>query len=279
MSDIAVSIVLGLLEGFTEFLPISSTAHLLLAEHWVGHQTELFNITVQAGAILAVAVVYRHRLWVLLGAVWAPRTASRAARAEEPPAREYLGRLALAFGVTAVLGLLVKGLGWELSHELTPIAWALILGAIWMLIAEHIGAHRQSRNKGGTSITCTAAFLVGIAQVMAGVFPGTSRSAAAIFVVLLMGKCERAAAADFVFIVGIPTILGATLYSLVTTLSHQTLSDIPWANLGSGFAAAFVAALCAVRWLLAFLHAHKFTGFAIYRLVLGAGLLLWNPVR
>lgn len=276
MSDISVFILLGLIEGFTEFLPISSTAHLLIAGHWLGHQTELFNIAVQAGAILAVMGVYRHRLWVLATAAFVPESAARATAHGSQLPHEYLARLAVAFGVTTILGLTVKALGWKLPHEIEPIAWALILGAVWMLVAEHVGSYRQGQSDDLSTITWGAAVLVGVAQVVAGVFPGTSRSAAAIFIVLLMGTCTRAAASEFVFIVGIPTILGATAYSLLEALAEQSLSDIRWKEIGAGFAAAFVSATCAVRWFLNYIKTHKFTGFAVYRLIMGVSLLLWH---
>lgn len=275
MSDLLVSILFGLIEGFTEFLPISSTAHLLIAGHWLGHQTELFTIAVQAGAILAVMGVYRHRLLLLTTAVFSPDSAARATAHWRQPPRAYLARLAVAFGVTTILGLAVKALGWQLSHEITPIAWALILGAVWMLVAERIGSRRQDQGDQESSITWSAAIFVGIAQVVAGVFPGTSRSAAAIFVLLLMGN-TRSAAADFVFVVGIPTICGATAYSLFETLAHQPLSAIPWEGIGAGFTAAFVAATCSVRWLLHFIQTHNFAGFAAYRLLMGGALLFWS---
>jgi len=276
MSDLVASILLGLIEGVTEFLPISSTAHLLIAGHWLGHRTELFNIAVQVGAILAVMGVYRQRLLLLTIAVFAPERAARATAHGRQSPRAYLARLAVAFGVTTILGLGVKALGWQLSHEIAPIAWALILGGVWMLVAEHAGTCRKGRSDDLAPITWGAAILVGIAQVVAGVFPGTSRSAAAIFVLLLTGTCTRAAAAEFVFIVGIPTLCGATAFSLFEALDQQPLPGIPWAEIAAGVAAAFLAATCAVRWLINLIQTHSFTGFAVYRLVLGAMLLLWK---
>ena len=275
-SDLLAAILLGLIEGFTEFLPVSSTAHLLVAQHWLGHRSEFFNIAVQAGAILAVVFVYRNRLGVLAAAVFVPAAAAPAATDRAQPPRAYLARLALAFSVTAVLGLAVKALGWELSHAVTPIAWALILGAFWMLAAEHATAGRPGQSPDEASITWAGAVLVGVAQVVAGVFPGTSRSAVAIFVLLLLGVRNRGAAAEFVFLVGIPTILAATAYALFDSLAHRPFGDMPWADIGAGFVAAFLAASCAVRWLLHFIRVHRFTGFALYRLILGLALLAWG---
>lgn len=276
LSDLLVPLLLGVIEGFTEFLPISSTGHLLIAEHWLGPRTELFNIAVQAGAILAVAMVYRQRLWILAAAVFAPGTAAHAAAHWDQPPRAYLARLVVAFGVTTVLGLAVKAFGWELPHEIAPIGWALILGAAWMVLAEHVAAKRLGQQEDRPSITWIAAILVGVAQVVAGVFPGTSRSAAAIFVVLLCATSNRRAAAEFVFLVGIPTMFGATAYSLVETLGRQAITDIQWVEICAGFVAAFLSASIAVRWLLQYIQVHKFTGFAIYRVALGSLLLLWS---
>src|SRR5436189_4074454 len=139
MSDLLQAVWLGVIEGITEFLPISSTGHLLIAEHWLGARSELFNVSIQAGAILAVVLIYRQRLWDLL------------ARMREPASRDYLGKLALAFGITAVLGLVVTKLGFKLPERVTPVAWALILGGIWMLAAEHTAARRPH----GTRVTWT----------------------------------------------------------------------------------------------------------------------------
>ena len=192
MTDFLQALLLGIIEGITEFLPISSTGHLLIAERWLGQRSELFNISIQAGAILAVVLIYRQRLWTLamafLGrAVPTAGTANGAPRSTAAEARDYGFKLIAAFGVTAVLGLLVKQLGWELDDAIAPIAWALIIGGVWMLLAEQLAARRALVLGERSRITWTVAILVGIAQVVAGVFPGTSRSAATIFVALLFG--------------------------------------------------------------------------------------------
>ncbi|RZA11979.1 MAG: undecaprenyl-diphosphate phosphatase, partial [Lysobacteraceae bacterium] len=220
MNDLLAALLLGIIEGITEFLPISSTGHLLVAEHWLGHRSDLFNIAIQAGAILAVVLIYRKRLWGLALAF-----TGRDAPADHDPlgisaspaqSRAYAWRLLVAFAVTAVGGLLVKKLGWELPDQIQPIAWALILGALWMVVAEQLAARRAAREGERTGISWTTAILVGIAQVVAGVFPGTSRSAATIFVALLAGTTSRAAATEFAFLVGIPTMFAATGYELLS---------------------------------------------------------------
>src|SRR5688500_11894537 len=126
MTDLLAALLLGIIEGITEFLPISSTGHLLIAEHWLGHRSDLFNIAIQAGAILAVVLIYRDRLVQLALAFLRPAQSPGAVYGQPP--RDYAWKLVAAFLVTAAGGLLVKALGWELPTEITPIAWALILG-------------------------------------------------------------------------------------------------------------------------------------------------------
>ena len=174
MTDFLAALLLGIIEGITEFLPISSTGHLLIAERWLGHRSDLFNIAIQAGAILAVVLIYRQRLWQLADAFLHPAKA-QPVHGQAP--RDYAWKLAVAFGVTAVLGIVVKKLGFELPEDVRPIAWALVIGAIWMVVAEQLAAKRAQVLGERSEITWLVAILVGVAQVVAGVFPGTSRSA------------------------------------------------------------------------------------------------------
>jgi undecaprenyl-diphosphatase len=259
------AILLGIIEGITEFLPISSTGHLLIAQHWLERRSELFNIAVQAGAILAISLVYRERLWAL------------ATGLRERANRDYAYKIAAAFGTTAVLGLIVKALGWELPETVTPVAWALIIGGVFILVAERL-AQRNIRLLGERSdITWTVAMLVGIAQVIAGVFPGTSRSAAAIFAALLFGVTRRSAATEFAFLVGIPTMFAATGYAFVDTLRERGLGGEDWGQLAVAFVAAAVTGFIAVKWLLRYIQGHSFAPFAYYRFALGAALLWLLP--
>lgn len=283
MNDVLAALLLGIIEGITEFLPISSTGHLLIAERWLGHRSELFNIAIQAGAIVAVVLIYRVRLWTMLLA-FLGRTAPASAVGDASPALEtpahargYAWKLIAAFVTTAVLGLLVKALGWELPTQVRPIAWALVIGALWMLAAEYFAARRAASVGERAAITWTVAILVGIAQVVAGVFPGTSRSATTIFIALLAGTTSRVAATEFAFLVGIPTMFAATGYELLSLVRHDQVGHEDWASLGVAFVAALVTAFVAVKWLLHYIQSHRFTSFAIYRIALGLALLLWLP--
>jgi undecaprenyl-diphosphatase len=281
MSDLFAALLLGIIEGITEFLPISSTGHLLIVEHWLGHRSDLFNIAIQAGAILAVTLIYRQRLWGLLAA-FAGRDLPAAfdpQGVDRRPAevRDYGFKLLLAFAVTAVGGLLLKKLGWQLPDTVRPIAWALILGAFWMVAAEQLAARRAAREGERVAVAWRTAVLVGVAQVVAGVFPGTSRSAATIFVALLAGTTSRAAATEFAFLVGIPTMFAATGYELLSMLKDGGIAGEDWSALGVAFVASAVTAFVAVKWLLRYIQNHRFTAFAAYRLALGVALLLWLP--
>ena len=260
MHDLPAVLLLGVIEGITEFLPISSTGHLLVAERWLGARSDLFNIGIQAGAILAITLVYRRRIVELL-------TQWRDART-----RDYLAKLAVAFVITAALGFIAVKLGFKLPETVTPIAWALIIGGAWMIAAEQIAARLPERSR----VTWGVAILVGIAQMVAGIFPGTSRSAATIFAAMLFGTSNRSAATEFAFLVGIPTMFAATGYELLRVLRSGAVHE-DWTALAVGFAASLVVAFIVVKWLLGYIRTHRFTPFAIYRIALGVALLWWLP--
>jgi undecaprenyl-diphosphatase len=260
MSNLIGAILLGLIEGITEFLPISSTGHLLIAEHWLGQRSDTFNVVIQAGAILAVTFIYRERLW---------RLATGLARREN---RDYALKLAVAFLITGVLGFAITKLGFKLPERVTPVAWALLLGGLWMIAAEWFAAKRAD----SAQVSWFVAILVGLAQVVAAVFPGTSRSAATIFVAMLAGTSNRAAATEFAFLVGIPTMFAASGYELLKQLKHGEVHE-DWGALALAFLVATVTAFVAVTWLLRYIQTHRFTAFAIYRIALGAALLLFLP--
>jgi undecaprenyl-diphosphatase len=262
VNDLIRVILLGIIEGITEFLPISSTGHLLIAEKLgLGMRSDLFNVGIQAGAILAVTLIYWKRLWQLL-TQW-----------RDPANRDYLAKLTVAFLITAVLGFVAVKLGFKLPETVTPIAWALVIGGLWMLGAEALAARAPDRRE----VTWRVAILVGIAQMIAGIFPGTSRSAATIFAALLAGTSNRAAATEFAFLVGIPTMYAATGYELLKVLKGGGAVHEDWTALAVGFVVSAVVAFAAVKWLLGYIRTHRFTPFAVYRILLGIALLLWLP--
>jgi undecaprenyl-diphosphatase len=250
-------ILLGIIEGITEFLPISSTGHLLIAEHWLGRRSDLFTVAIQAGAILAVVVIYWRRLWDMT------------IHFAQPANRDYLYKLSGAFLVTVVGGLVAKRLGLELPETIAPVAWALIVGGIAIFAIEAY----TSRQPLNDELTWNVAFWVGLAQILAAVFPGTSRSAATIFAAMLAGMTSRPAAAEFAFLVGIPTMFAATAYEALKLYKAGQIANENWSDLAVGFVVAAVVAFVAVKWLLSYIQTHRFTPFAWYRLVVG-GLLL-----
>lgn len=260
VNSLLEAVLLGVIEGLTEFLPISSTGHLLIAQHWMGRRSDLFNVAIQCGAILAVTLVYRARILELLTG-W-----------RESANRDYLVKLFAAFLITAVLGLVVKLMGVELPETVWPIASALIVGGVVILLIERwVARHGHPEI---VTLTWTVAMAVGVAQVLAGVFPGTSRSAAAVFAAMLAGLAARPRAAEFAFMVGIPTMFAATGYELLKLFLHGQMAAEPWSELAVAFVVSAAVGFAAVKWLLKFISGHSFAPFAWYRMVLGVVLLL-----
>lgn len=257
MENLLQVILLGIIEGITEFLPISSTGHLLIAQHWLGRRSDLFNVAIQAGAILAVVVIYWRRLWDMTLHI------------SRPENRDYLYKLALSFFITVVGGFVAKKLGLELPDTVAPIAIALIIGG-FVIFAVEAYAARQPPNE---QLTWGVAFWVGIGQIIAAVFPGTSRSAATIFAAMLAGMTSRPAAAEFSFLVGIPTMFAATAYETLDLYQSGHMAEENWSDLAVGFIVSSIVAFIAVKWLLHYIQTHRFTPFAWYRIAFG-GLLL-----
>jgi undecaprenyl-diphosphatase len=257
MNDMLQAVVLGIIEGLTEFLPVSSTGHLLIAEHWLGTRSELFNVAIQAGAILAAVVVFWPRISQLLLGLGVREN------------RDYLAKLLLAFLITAAGGFAAKQLGVVLPESVVPVATALLAGGVLILLIEW----RVSGRKVVTELSWSVAFWVGAAQILAAVFPGTSRSATTIFAAMLAGLSSRPAATEFAFLVGIPTMFAATGYELIK-LRGTAMADEDWSALALAFAVAAVVAFAAVKWLLRYIQTHRFTVFAWYRIAAGLFLLI-----
>jgi undecaprenyl-diphosphatase len=251
-------ILLGIIEGLTEFLPISSTGHLLIAQHWLGRRSDLFTIAIQSGAILAVSLVYWRRIWAL------------GTRFREPQNRDYVFKLATAFLITAAGGMTAKLLGFELPESVVPIAWALIIGGFVIFGAEAYASRQEPREQ----VTWKVAIAVGAAQVVAAIFPGASRSASAIFAGIFAGLTSRPAAAEFAFLVGIPTMFAATGYQFLDVAFEGKLADENWMELGVAFLVSAAVGFLAVRWLLGYLQNHTYKVFAWYRIAFGVLLLV-----
>jgi len=251
-------VILGVIEGITEFLPISSTGHLLLVENsgLLPRQSDLFNITIQSGAALAVLAVFGGRIRDLLS------------RVTEPAARDYLLKILLAFVITGAGGVAIKRLGFTLPKEIAPIAWATLLGGIVILAIEWALRGRPSRRE----VTWAVAVLVGLAQLLAAVFPGTSRAAATIMIAMLLGLA-RPAATEFSFLVGVPTLLAAGALETYQALRHPTGPPTKWGLLALGTVISAVTAFVVVRWLLRWVQTHSFAPFGWYRIALGLVML------
>lgn len=256
MSDTLNTALLGVIEGITEFLPISSTGHLLIAERWLGERSELFNVSIQAGAILAIVLIYWRRLVDLL------------THFKQPAQRDYLAKLLVAFLITAAGGFIATRLGWKLPESVLPIALATLIGGVLILVIEAYVARRPH----SSTVTWNVAIWVGLCQILAAVFPGTSRSASTIFAAMLAGLTLRPAATEFAFLVGIPTMFAATGYELLKVRGQAGSED--WNAVAIGFVVSLVVAFIAVKWLLRYVQSHRFTIFAWYRIVLGSTLLV-----
>jgi undecaprenyl-diphosphatase len=250
-------VLLGIIEGITEFLPISSTGHLLIAQHWLGRRSDLFNVAIQAGAILAVVIIYRRRLWDLT------------LHFSQPENRDYVYKLLAAVMITVAGGFTAKRMGLELPETVAPVAWALILGG-FAIFAIEAWAKRQPVSE---MLTWRVAFWVGMGQMLAAVVPGTWRSAATIFAAMLAGMTSRPAAAEFAFLVGIPTMFAATAYEALDLYQSGEAADENWTELGVGFVVSAVVAFLAVKWLLRYVQTHNFNPFGWYRIVLGVVLI------
>jgi undecaprenyl-diphosphatase len=254
-------VILGIVEGVTEFLPISSTGHLLIAEKLLGmhHVSDIFNVVIQAGAILAVVFIYWHKIVNLF------------TNLDHATERNYLINVFIAFVTTMVLVLvLTVKLKLKLPETLMPVAWATFIGGLVIFAVEAFAKHLYPHDK----ISWFEAILVGIGQVVAAIFPGASRSGSTIMAGLAAGM-KRPSITEFTFLVGIPTMFAASVYDIFKNredlkhLGSQLVIDTT-----IGFFVSLVVAFFVVKWLLRFVQSHTFNGFALYRVILGGGLLL-----
>jgi undecaprenyl-diphosphatase len=268
------AIIMGLVEGFTEFLPISSTGHLILAGElldFTGVRETVFKIVIQLGAVLAVVWEYRERVMRVFAGLGSDPTQQRFAR-----------NVAVAFMPAAIAGVLFNATITEILFHPVPVAIALVAGGVIILWVEHRQRQRTTPPRIETvdDMTVLDALKVGFAQSFA-LIPGTSRSGSTIIGGMLFGL-SRKAATEFSFFLAMPTMLGATVYSVYKERDVLSMADFPLFSLG--FISAFVAAFLCVRWLLRYISTHDFTIFAWYRIVFGIlvlvtahfGLVTWS---
>lgn len=258
-------IILGIIEGITEFLPVSSTGHLQLTQRWLQHsQTELFDIVVQCGAVLAVLAVFKKRVLGFAQNWRAPAT------------RDYLGKLGVAFAITVVGVLAAEQLGIKAAKEsLSADAWTLrialatLIGGVLFLAVEAWLKKRPTRNE----ITWAVAIAVGLAQIVAAIYSGSSRSGTTILFALALGA-TRPLATEFSFLLGVPTLLAAGGYKVLRAWQHDELGGEDWGLVILATVIAAVMAFIAVKWLLRFVQTHTFVAFGWYRIALGTIILL-----
>ena len=256
--------IMGIVEGLTEFLPISSTGHLILTGSlldFTGDKVKVFEIVIQAGAMLAVIWEYRARIAAVLTGMFSDRRA-----------RLFVLNLIVAFVPAAALGFLFNKSIKAVLFAPVPVALAFILGGLVILWVEKRQRmqNRPPRVLSVDDMTVLDAFKVGCAQAFA-LIPGTSRSGATIIGGMMFGL-SRKAATEFSFFLAIPTLLAATVYSLYKERALLPAADLPMFTVGT--IAAFVSAFLCVRWLLRYISTHDFTLFAWYRIVFGLLVLL-----
>ena len=260
-----IAIILGIVEGLTEFIPVSSTGHLLIAEQLLGVRekapfltTEVFNCFIQVWAMVAALPLFKDCLATL----------------REPRGRGYLAKLFVAFcitvaGVLAFKAVMKKVAGHDdlLPKTLWPVAMALLIGGVLFVVIERWLSGRKLSDE----VTWTIAIVIGVAQVAAAVFPGTSRSGATIIFALALGL-GRGAATEFSFLLGVPTLGAAAVKTLWD--AHKAHVAIEWMPMIVASVVSAVVSFAAVRWLLGYVRTHTFAGFGWYRIGAAAVLIL-----
>jgi undecaprenyl-diphosphatase len=258
-STAATALLLGVLEGGTEFIPVSSTGHLLLAGHFLGFEStgRVFEVAIQLGAVLAILTIYLGKL---------VRVAASAPR--DPQARRFIASVALAFLPAAAAGVLLYDVIKTVLFE-TPrlIAAMLVLGGVALLLVDRFAP--APRHAEADRLPLSTALAIGLCQCLALV-PGVSRSGATIVGALLLGVSRRAAA-EFSFFLSLPTMGGAVAYDLWKNRDALSLDDVGLIALG--FAAAFLSAVAVVRWLLDYVSRQGYALFGWWRIVVGVAVL------
>lgn len=267
MTDTIAAILLGILEGLTEFLPVSSTGHLILATELLGfdqREWEVFNIAIQPAAILAIVVLYWRTFWDVAKGLFGL----------EKGALAFLRNLLVAFFPAVILGLLFGDIIEGFLGNAVLVCWTLIIGGIAILAIER-WANPPAEGPGVSGVPLRTAILIGIVQCLA-MIPGVSRSGATILGAMAFGV-DRKTAAEFSFFLAVPTLSGATVYQLAKYGADLTSRDFELIGIGS--AVGFVTAIVVVRLFVAIITRIGFAPFAWYRIIVGAAGLAWLTLR
>ena len=255
MGDSLIAALLGLLEGLTEFIPVSSTGHLLLASHFLGFQSagKTFEVVIQLGAVLALMVVYAARLWQVFSTVH-----------KDPASLRFVVSVALAFLPAALIGVLAHNFIKTVLFE-TPrlIAVMLILGGVVLVLVDRFTPDPVEHD--ARALPLRKALLIGFCQTLA-MIPGVSRSGATIVGALFLGVDKRAAA-EFSFFLSLPTMAAAVGYDLMK--NRDVLDFTAWNQIAIGFVMAFITGVLVVRWLLNFVSRRGYALFGWWRIIIG----------
>jgi undecaprenyl-diphosphatase len=260
-------IILGIVEGITEFLPVSSTGHLLIAEQWLPRQTDLFNLVIQTGAVLAVSPLFRERFHQFLYD-WS-----------DPRVRDYFLKIVVAFLITGAGGYMIDKRGFKLPEELTPVAIALLVGGVAFVLVETVLSRRRTAHEPARSelaqVTWMVVIAVGVGQLIAAAFPGLSRSGTTILFSLILGL-GRPLATEFSFLVSIPTMLAAGALKIFQAFHEHAGAAVHenWSMVILGTVISAAVSFVAVKWLLRYVQTHTFVLFGAYRVVIGGALIV-----
>ena len=271
MNEIFIAIILGIVEGLTEFLPVSSTGHLILAENWLnytGEKANAFAVFIQLGAMLAVIGYFRKRLWRVIMAMLGKSVAENPHGLSSEAARRFLLGIGLAFIPAALMGLLFENIIEMILFKPQPVALALIVGGIAILVIEKF--RPAAKIEIAESIGLSQAVWIGVAQC-AALIPGMSRSASTIMGGLLKGL-SHAAAAEFSFFLSIPTLGAASLYKLLKVAPLLSAADTM--VFAVGFFVSLIVAWVVIAVFMSFIKRHSFAVFAWYRIIFGLAILL-----
>jgi undecaprenyl-diphosphatase len=264
------AILLGIVEGLTEFIPVSSTGHLMLASELFGYdakQWALFNVLIQLGAILAVVVLYWRTFW----------HAGLGVLKLEPQGLRFARNVIVAFIPSAILGLILKDQIDVLLESPRVVGWTLLLGGIAILAIERVVA--PGEDVPVAELPLGRVLGVGVAQCLA-MIPGVSRSGATIMGALGMGV-GRKTAAEFSFFLAVPTMLGASTLELLDKRDQLTggVMTVGWGEIAIGFGVSFVVAMAVIKAFVAYVSRHGFAPFAWYRIVAGVAAIAWLALR